>query len=154
LSINEPDRVKAKATIVAEVERLHWRIWNGKAKNAQRSIKRIGKVMYVFKGEHSQGARGVPSRKLWHACCRSRKVLAVNRIGQGRLHSCGALDNTVNLILVARGRKVTLCLAAREKLLTDGVAVRVVSMRSSELFEERDAAYHDGVPPSSATARG
>jgi hypothetical protein len=67
LSMNDPDRVKAKATIVAEVERLHWRIWNGKAKNAQRSIKRIRKVMHVFKGEHSQGARGVASRKLWHA---------------------------------------------------------------------------------------
>src|SRR4051812_37880623 len=36
LSTDDPDRVVAKATIVAEVERLHWRIWNGKAKNAQR----------------------------------------------------------------------------------------------------------------------
>jgi hypothetical protein len=88
------------------------------------------------------------------AHCRSRKVLTVNRIGQARLHSCSALGNTLDLIHVARGREVTLCLAAREKLLTDGVAVRVVSMRSSELFEERDAAYQDGVPPSSATARG
>ena len=67
LSTDDPDRVTAKATIVAEVERLHWRIWNGKAKNAQRSIKRIRKVMHVFKGEHSQGAKGVASRKLWHA---------------------------------------------------------------------------------------
>jgi hypothetical protein len=67
LSTNSPDRVTAKATIVAEVERLHWRIWNGKAKNAQRSIKRIRKVMHAFRGEHSQGAKGVPSRKLWHA---------------------------------------------------------------------------------------
>ena len=67
LSTDAPDRVIAKATIVAEVERLHWRIWNGKAKNAQRSIKRIRKVMHVFKGEQSQGARGVASRKLWHA---------------------------------------------------------------------------------------
>jgi hypothetical protein len=57
----------AKAVSVAEVKRLHWRIWNGKAKNAKRSIKRIRKVMHVFKGEHSQGAKGVPSRKLWHA---------------------------------------------------------------------------------------
>ena len=65
--MNDPDRVNAKATIVAEVERLHWRIWNGKAKNAQRTIKRIRKVMHVFKGEHSQGAKGVASRKLWHA---------------------------------------------------------------------------------------
>ena len=45
--------------IVAEVERLHWRIWNGKAKNAQRSIKRIRKVMHVFMGERSQGTKGV-----------------------------------------------------------------------------------------------
>jgi hypothetical protein len=67
LSTDDPDRVTAKAVIVAEVERLHWRIWNGKAKNAQRSIKRIRKVMHVFKGEHSHGAKGVASRKLWHA---------------------------------------------------------------------------------------
>ena len=67
LSTDDPDRVTAKATIVAEVERLHWRIWNGKAKNAQRNIKRIRKVMHVFKGEPSQGAKGVASRKLWHA---------------------------------------------------------------------------------------
>ena len=67
LSTDSPERVTAKAMIVAEVERLHWRIWNGKAKNAQRSIKRICKVMHVFKGEHSQGAKGAPSRKLWHA---------------------------------------------------------------------------------------
>jgi hypothetical protein len=67
LSTDNPDRVTAKAVIVAEVERLHWRIWNGKAKNAQRSIKRIRKVMHLFKGEHSQGAKGVASRKLWHA---------------------------------------------------------------------------------------
>ena len=66
LSTDNPDRVTAKATIVAEVERLHWRIWNGKAKNANRSIDRIRKVMHVFKGEH-QGAKGVTARKLWHA---------------------------------------------------------------------------------------
>ena len=66
LSADEPDRVTAKAVIVAEVERLHWRIWNGNAKNAQRSIKRIRKVMHVFKSEHSQGVKGVASRKLSH----------------------------------------------------------------------------------------
>src|ERR1700691_5844871 len=67
LSTDGPDRVKAKAVIVAEVERLRWRIWNGKAKNAQRSIDRIRKVMHAFKGERSQGVKGVSSRKLWHA---------------------------------------------------------------------------------------
>jgi hypothetical protein len=67
LSPDDPHRLTAKATIIAEVERLHWRIWNGKAKNAQRSINRIRKVMHVFKGELSQGAKGVASRKLWQA---------------------------------------------------------------------------------------
>jgi hypothetical protein len=34
----------AKAVILAEVEQLHWRIWNGKAKNARKSIDRAGEA--------------------------------------------------------------------------------------------------------------
>ena len=67
LSTDSPDRVQAKAVIVAEVERLRWRIWNGKAKNAQRSIGRIRKVMHVFQDERGHRTRGVPSGKLWSA---------------------------------------------------------------------------------------
>jgi hypothetical protein len=67
LSTDNPDRVLAKAVIVAEVERLSWRIWNGKAKNAQRSIERIRKVMHVFQGERAHRTRGAPSGKLWSA---------------------------------------------------------------------------------------
>jgi hypothetical protein len=67
LSTDDADRVTAKATIVAEVERLRWRIWNGKAQNAQRSIDRIRKVIHVFKGENRHRTKGVPSRQLWHA---------------------------------------------------------------------------------------
>ena len=67
LSTDEPGRMQAKTVIVAEVERLRWRIWNGKAKNARRSIDRIRKVMHAFKGEHDHRTTGVPSRKLWHA---------------------------------------------------------------------------------------
>ena len=44
LSTDDPDRVTAKAVIVAEVEHLHWRIWNGQAKNPPRSIKRAGRA--------------------------------------------------------------------------------------------------------------
>ncbi len=67
LSTDDPDRVQAKAVIVAEVERLRWRIWNRKAKNAQRSIDRIRKVIHVFKGERRHHTKGVPSRRLWSA---------------------------------------------------------------------------------------
>ena len=67
LSTDDPDRLQAKAVIVAEVERLRWRIWNGKAKNAQRSIDRIRKVMHVFKSERGHHTKGVPPRRLWSA---------------------------------------------------------------------------------------
>jgi hypothetical protein len=45
----EPGRKEARATIVTEVARLHWRIWNGKAKNAQKTFDRIRKVMHLYK---------------------------------------------------------------------------------------------------------
>ena len=41
--------------IVGEVERLHWRLWNGKATNARIGIDRIHAVMHHFKGEFSAG---------------------------------------------------------------------------------------------------
>jgi hypothetical protein len=65
LATDTPDRVKAKAVIVAEVERLRWRIWNGKAKNAERSIVRIRTVMHVLQGERGHRTRGTSSGKLW-----------------------------------------------------------------------------------------
>jgi len=67
LPTDGPARIAAKAVIVEEVERLRWRIWNGKARNARRSIDRIRKVMRVFKGERGHRTTGLPSRKLWHA---------------------------------------------------------------------------------------
>jgi hypothetical protein len=67
LSADDPARVAAKAVIVAEVERLHWRLWNGKAKDAQISIDRIRAVMHHFQGEQGQRKSIAPSRKLWTA---------------------------------------------------------------------------------------
>ena len=67
LPADDPGRMQAKIVIVDEVERLRWRIWNGKAKNAKRSIDRIRRVMHVYKDELGQHARNAPSRRLWHA---------------------------------------------------------------------------------------
>jgi hypothetical protein len=65
LSTSSPARLQAKVEVVEEVERLRWRIWNGKAKNAQRSIDRIRKVMDAFKRGRYHRTRGASSRKLW-----------------------------------------------------------------------------------------
>jgi len=67
LPVDDPARAEAKAVIIAEVERLHWRIWNGKAKDAQISIDRIRAVMHHFQGEPDGRKSIAPSRKLWTA---------------------------------------------------------------------------------------
>ena len=60
-------RAAAKDFIVAQVERLHWRIWNGKAKNAHITIDRIRAVMHVFQNETRRRGAGASSGRLWHA---------------------------------------------------------------------------------------
>jgi hypothetical protein len=67
LSADDPARAAAKAVIVAEVERLHWRLWNGKAKNARTSIDRIRAAMHHFRGERGGRKSIAPARKLWTA---------------------------------------------------------------------------------------
>ena len=61
-----PERAAATAVIVEEVERLRWRLWNRKAKDAKVSIDRIRAVVHHFR---ERGGRGsiAPSRKLWTA---------------------------------------------------------------------------------------
>jgi hypothetical protein len=67
LSAGDPARVMAKSTMVAEVERLHWRLWNGKAKNARISIGRIRTIMHHFQKEPEMQGSITPARKLWTA---------------------------------------------------------------------------------------
>jgi hypothetical protein len=67
LSADDPARAAAKAVIVEEVERLHWRLWNGKAKDARISIDRIRTVMHHYQGEQGERKFIAPSRKLWTA---------------------------------------------------------------------------------------
>ncbi len=57
------------------------------------------------------------------------------------------------VILIGTGSEVALCVAARELLSKDGVACRVVSMPSWELFEEQDEAYRQSVLPPAIAAR-
>jgi hypothetical protein len=67
LSSDGPERAAAKTVIVETVERLRWRLWNGKAQDARLSLDQIRAVMHHFRGE-PDGRRSVtPSRKLWTA---------------------------------------------------------------------------------------
>ena len=57
------------------------------------------------------------------------------------------------VILIGTGSEVSLCLGAYEALAKEGIAARVVSMPSWELFEEQDQAYRDEVLPPSVKGR-
>ena len=57
------------------------------------------------------------------------------------------------LILIATGSEVSLALEARQTLEKEGIATRVISMPSWEVFEEQTKDYRNTVLPSSVTAR-
>jgi transketolase len=62
-------------------------------------------------------------------------------------------DSLPDVILIATGTEVGLAVSAYEQLAAEGVAVRVVSMPSWELYERQSADYRDEVLPPSVTAR-
>jgi transketolase len=60
---------------------------------------------------------------------------------------------TPEVILMATGSEVSLCVEAFEQLSKEGIKARVVSMPSWELFERQDQTYRDSVLPPSVKAR-
>ena len=67
LSSDSPECAAAKTVIIEEVERLRWRLWNGKAQDARISLERIQAAMPAFQGEPDSRRSVAPSRKLWTA---------------------------------------------------------------------------------------
>ncbi len=62
-------------------------------------------------------------------------------------------DGVPQVILMATGSEMSLCIGAHEALAAEGIRSRVVSMPSWELFESQDQAYRDSVLPPSVPGR-
>ena len=62
-------------------------------------------------------------------------------------------ERTPDVILIGTGSEVNLCVQAQDALAREGIAARVVSMPSWELFEAQDETYRESVLPPSITAR-
>jgi transketolase len=62
-------------------------------------------------------------------------------------------EATPQVILMATGSELSLCVEVYERLASEGVAARVVSMPSWDLFEKQDAAYRREVLPPEVQAR-
>ncbi|MFO7857575.1 MAG: transketolase [Ectothiorhodospiraceae bacterium] len=81
---------------------------------------------------------------------RSDEQLAAIRRGGYVLRDC---QGTPDLILIATGAEVALAVAAWQELSDEGVAARVVSMPSVDVFEQQDADYQESVLPPACSRR-
>jgi transketolase len=81
------------------------------------------------------------------------KYAAASGAGKGGYVLADAEGGKPDVILLGSGSELQWAVGAQEKLKTEGIKARVVSMPCCELFDQQDAAYKESVLPSSVTAR-
>jgi transketolase len=81
------------------------------------------------------------------------KYAPASGLARGAYVLADAPGGTPEVILMASGSEVSLCLGAYEKLLAEGIKARVVSMPCWETFEKEPQEYRDQVLPPSVDAR-
>ena len=74
-------------------------------------------------------------------------------VAKGAYVLVDAPDGKPDVLLLASGSEVAICVEARTQLLREGIKARVVSMPCWELFERQDRAYRDSVLPPAVSAR-
>lgn len=101
---------------------------------------------------HHQPAVLVLSRQALPTLDRTQYAPA-SGLEKGAYVLADAPGGTPEIVLLATGSEVSICVAAYERLVAEGVQARVVSMPSWELFERQSRAYRDHVLPPHVTAR-
>src|SRR5713101_3693317 len=81
------------------------------------------------------------------------KYAPASGVAKGAYVLADAPGGKPDIILMASGSELSLCVEAYEKLKTEGIKARVVSMPSWELFERQETSYKDSVLPANVTAR-
>ena len=81
------------------------------------------------------------------------KYASASGVSKGGYVLADAAGGRPDVILMASGSELSLCVDAYEKLRAEGIKARAVSMPSWELFEQQDAAYKASVLPPEVTAR-
>jgi transketolase len=74
-------------------------------------------------------------------------------VARGAYILADAPSGRPDVLLLATGSEVQLCLAARDQLAREGINARVVSMPSWEIFEEQPESYRNEVLPPAIEAR-
>ena len=78
---------------------------------------------------------------------------AASGVAKGAYVLADAPDGQPDVLLLATGSEVSMCVEAYEQLKREGIKSRVVSMPSWELFEQQTQEYQDSVIPPHVTAR-
>lgn len=78
---------------------------------------------------------------------------AASGVEKGAYVLADARDGKPEVLLLASGSEVSLCVEAYEQLTAEGIKARVVSMASWELFDQQSQVYRDSVLPPVVTAR-
>ncbi len=99
-----------------------------------------------------QPANLILSRQALPTLDRSRYASAAG-LAHGAYVLADADDGRPDVLLLASGSEVALCIAAYEQLKLEGVKARVVSMPSWDLFERQDENYREQVLPEAVQAR-
>lgn len=81
------------------------------------------------------------------------KVAAASGVARGAYVLADSSQGAPEVLLLATGSEVSLCVDAKEQLEREGVRARVVSMPSWEIFEQQSQEYRDQVLPPGVTAR-
>ena len=126
--------------------------------------------------EHVSALRLIPGMHVWRPCDTTESAVAWARALQRRdgptclifsrqnsqfqprtqaamadMHRGGYVladgPGAPRVLIIATGTEVELATKARELLAVEGVAVRVVSMPCTQVFDAQDAAYREGVLP-------
>jgi len=82
-----------------------------------------------------------------------QKYAAASGVANGAYVLADASDGNPQVILMASGSEVSLCIDAYEQLQSEGISARVVSMPSWEMFEQQSQDYRDAVLPPDVLAR-
>jgi transketolase len=77
---------------------------------------------------------------------------SIDAVARGGYIVDGDLD-IPDIILIATGSEVSLCIDAAKKIRESGKKVRVISMPCVEIFEEQDKAYRDAILPPATKKR-
>ncbi len=101
---------------------------------------------------HHQPAVLVLSRQALPTLDRTQYAPA-SGLAQGAYVLADAPGGKPEILLLATGSEVSLCIAVYERLIAEGIQARVVSMPSWELFERQSQTYRDQVLPPNVTAR-